>query len=103
MLPSNIWIIARPNISLINGAFTVIDFCFFGFRTIHSFEKMGGDLFRKLKQQSCEFITPSNLNTFLIPYTRSMFSWISDTNVYISNLCPCISTITGIMNRTLTR
>ena len=30
-----------------------------------------------------------------------MFSCISDTKVYISNLCPCISTVTGIINKTL--
>ena len=40
------------------------------------------DLFKKLKQLSHEFITPSNLNTFLIPKTKSMFSHISDTKVY---------------------
>ena len=92
---------AKPDISSINGAFTLINFCSLGFSTIHSFGKMGRDLFRKLKQQSYEFITP-NSNTFLIPSTRSMFSWIFDTSGYISNLCPCISTITGIMNSTLT-
>ena len=55
--------------------------------------KMGKDLFKKLKQQSCEFIVPSISNKFLIPNTRSMFSWISDTGVFISNLCPgmCIT------------
>ena len=63
---------------------------------------MGKDLFKKLKQQSCEFITPSNSETILIPNTRSMHSWISDTNLYISNICPCISTINAIMNETLT-
>ena len=59
------------------------------------------DLFKKLKQQSCEFIKPYNSNIFLIPKTQSMFSSISDTKVYILNLCPCISTIIGIMNKTL--
>ena len=102
VFPSSILIITNPDISSINGALTLISFCSFGFSTIHSFGKMGKDLFKKLKQQSHEFITPSNSNTLLIPKTRSMFSWISDTNMYISNLCPCISTITGIMNRTLT-
>ena len=83
-------------------AFTLINFCSFGFSTTHSFGKIGKDLFKKLKQKSPKFITPSNSKTFLIPNTGSKFSWISDTNVYISNLCPCMSTITGIMNRTLT-
>ena len=63
---------------------------------------MDRDLFKNLKQQSHEFITPSNLNTFLIPNTRSTFSWISEMRVYISNLCPCMSIITGIINNTLT-
>ena len=66
-----------------------------------SFGKISMDLFKKLKQQSHEFITPSNSNIFLIAKTKSTFSCISDTKVYISNLCPCISTIIGIMNNTL--
>ena len=102
VLPSSFLIMAKSDISSTNGAFTLINFCSLGFSTIHSFGKMGRDLFKKLKQQSHEFITPSNLNTFLIPSTRFIFSWISDTSVYISNLCPCISTITRIMNSTLT-
>ena len=52
---SSILIIASPDISSINGASTFINFCFLGFSTIHSFGKIGKDLFRKLKQQSCEF------------------------------------------------
>ena len=79
----------------------MINFCSLGFRMIHSFGKMGRDLFRNLKQQSHEFITPYNSNTFLISNTKSTFSWISDTRVYISNLCPCTSIITGIINNTL--
>ena len=85
-----------------NGASTFINFCSFGFNTICSFGKSGMDLFKKLKQQSHEFATPSNSNIFLIPNTKSTFSCISDTEVYISNLCPCISTIVGIINKTLT-
>ena len=54
---------------------------------------IGKDLFRKLKQQSHEYMTPSYSNIFLILTTRSTFLYISDTKVYISNLCPCISTI----------
>ena len=101
MFLSNILIMANPDISSINGASTFINFCSLGFTTMHSFGKKGIDLFKKLKQQSHEFITPYNSNIFLIPKTKSTFSWISDTNVYISNLCPCISTIIGIMNKTL--
>ena len=47
-------------------------------------------------------MTPSNSNIFLIPKTESTFLCISDTKVYISKLCPCISTIIGIMNNKLT-
>ena len=54
-----------------NGAVTLINFCSLGFIMTHSFGKMGRDLIRNLKQQSHEFITPSNSNTFLIPKTRS--------------------------------
>ena len=85
-----------------NGAFTLINLYSLGFRTTHSFGKMGRDLFRNLKHQSHEFITPSNLNAFLIPNTRPTFSWISETRVYISNLCLCTSIIIGIINNTLT-
>ena len=93
---------AKPDISSINGAFTLFNSCSLGFSTIQSFSKMGRDQFKKLKQQSHQFLTPSNLNTFLIPQTTSTFSWISDTSVYISNLCLCMSTITEIINSTLT-
>ena len=74
VVPPSILTIASPNISSINGAFTLINFCSFGFKTMHSFGKMGQDLFKKLKQQTCEFITPSSSNTFLITNTRSTFS-----------------------------
>ena len=46
-----------------------------------SFGKIGIDLFKKLKQQSHEFMTPTNSNMFLIPKTKFTFSDISDTNV----------------------
>ena len=85
-----------------NGAFTLINFCSLGFSMTHSFGKMGRHLFGKLKQQSHELIIPSNLNTYLIPNTRSTFSWISKIRVYISNLFLGMSTITGIINNTLT-
>ena len=54
VFPSNILIIASPDISNINGAFTLNNFCSFGFNTMCSCGKMGRDLFKKLKQQSCE-------------------------------------------------
>ena len=56
-----------------NGAIILINFCSLGFKMTHSFGKVGRDLFRNLKQQSHELITPSNLNTLLIPKTRSTF------------------------------
>ena len=74
VVPSNILTIANPDISSIKGALTSINFCSFGFNTMCSFGKMGKDLFKNLKQQSHEFITPSSSNIFLIPKTRSMFS-----------------------------
>ena len=98
---SSMLIIANPDISSIKGASTFINLCPFGFNTMCSFGKIGIDLIKKLKQQSHEFMTPSNSNIFLIPKTKSTFSCISDTKVYISNLCPSISTIIGIMNNTL--
>ena len=64
VLPSNILIMASPDISSINGTFTLINFCPFGFNTVHSFGKMGTDLFKNFKPQSCEFITPSSSNVF---------------------------------------
>ena len=65
VVPSNILTIASLNISSINVTFTLINFCSFGFHTMHYFGKIGKDLFKKLKQQYHEFITPSSLNTFL--------------------------------------
>ena len=67
VVPSNILTIPSPDISSINGAFALINFCSFGFNTMCSFGKMGKDLYKKLKLQSHEFITPSSSNTFLIP------------------------------------
>ena len=96
---SSILIIASPDILSMNGAFTLISFCSFGFSNMHSFGKIGKDLFRKLKQQFHEFITPSTSNIFLIPGTRSMFLWISDISMYISNLYLCMSIIMGIVNK----
>ena len=68
----------KPEISSKNGASIFISFCFWGFITISSFRNMGIDLFKKLKQHSHEFITPSNSKAFLIPKTMSKFHvfWI---------------------------
>ena len=101
VLPS-ILIIANPDISSLNGASTLIIFCSFGFSNMHSFGKIGKDLVIKLKQQCHEFLTPSSSNIFLLHRTKSTFSWISDTSVYISNLCACMSIIMEIMNKMLT-
>ena len=80
---SNSLIIAKPEISSENGTSTFTNFCPFGFNIILSFGNIGTDLFKKIKQHSHKLIAPSSSNIFLIPKTRSTFSWISDTNVYI--------------------
>ena len=71
--PSSILIMASPDVSSINGAFTLINFCSLSFNTVHSFVKMGKDLFKTLKQQSHEFKTPSSSSIILIPNTKSTF------------------------------
>ena len=101
-LVSNIFTLAQPEISSTNGASIFINFLSFGFTSTYSFEKNGKDLFRNLNDESHMSITPSNSNTFFMPNTRSTLSCISDTSVNTSNLCPCISTITGITNSTAT-
>ena len=93
---------AIPEISSTNGASTTISFSSFGLTSTFSLGKNSMDLFRKLKQESRESIIPSSSNRFLIPRTRSTFSWISDTKVNISNQCFYIVIITGITNRTPT-
>ena len=85
---SKILTIAKPDISSTNGASTLSNFCSFSFKIILSLGNKGIDIFKKLKQHSHEFIIPSYLNMFLIPRTRSIFSCISDTQVYTSNLWP---------------
>ena len=99
---SRSFVIAIPDISSIKGTSKTIHFSSLCFTWTFSFGKNGMDLFRKLKQESHESITPSSSNTFLIPRTRSTFSCISDTNVKISNLCFCIVITTGMTNNTLT-
>ena len=56
---------ASPEISSVNGAFTFINFCSLGFKIVQFSENIGTDLFKNLKHQSLEFITPSNWNTVL--------------------------------------
>ena len=82
---SNNFIIAKPKILSKNGASIFISICSFGFNIVSPLRNMGIDLFKRLKQHSHEFITPSNSNTFLIPKTISTFSCILD-KAYISNL-----------------
>ena len=94
-LVSNIFTMARPEISSTNGASICINFLHFGLTTTCSVEKNGNDLFKNLNDESDVSITHSNSNTFM-PKTRSTLSCISDTSMNTSNLCPCISTITGI-------
>ena len=65
--PSNILAMANPEISSINEAFTFISFSSLGFKIVQFSGNMGTDLFKNLKQQSLEFITPSNVNTFFMP------------------------------------
>ena len=70
---SNIFTIAMPEISSINGASILINFCSFGFRTIFPSGNKGINLFKKPKQDSHEFIIHSSLNKFFIPKTKSTF------------------------------
>ena len=72
--PSNILTIASPKSVSINGAFTFINFYSLGFKIIQLSGNMGTDLFKNLKQQPLKFITPSKLNTFIMPKTKSTFS-----------------------------
>ena len=87
---SSTLVITSPDIPSMNGASTFINFHSLGFSTTHSFGKIGRDLFKKLKQQSHNFMTPSNSKIFLMPRTKSTFSWLSDTKVYISNQIPLL-------------
>ena len=61
---------ANPKISSMNGASTFISLCSFSFNIMHSFGKIGIDLFEKLKQDSCEFIMPSNSNIYFDAYDQ---------------------------------
>ena len=55
---------ANPEISSMNGASTFINLCSFGFNIMHSFGKNGIDPFKKLKQDSPEFLMPVTKPTF---------------------------------------
>ena len=101
-LLSNVFTITRPEISSTNGASTFIYFLSLGLTTTCSLEKNGVDLFKNLNEESHISTIPSNSYAFFIPNTKSTLSCISDTHVNISNICPCISIMTGIMNSTAT-
>ena len=98
---SNNFIIAKLGI-LSGGAsiFTIVHSP--GLRITFSFGNNGNDLFKSENSTLVELNTPSNSNMFLIPSTKSTLPWISETKVYISNLCPAISTITRMMKSTVT-
>ena len=101
-LMSKIFTMAIPDNSSMKGAFIMTIFCDAGATSTSVIGKNGIDLLRKPKQDSLKSITPSSSNMFFIPMTKSTLSCISETKVKISNLCPCISIITGITNSTLT-
>ena len=101
-LVSNILLWQGLKSHLPNGTSIFINLLSLGFTTTCSFEKNGNDLFKNLNEESHISITPSNSNTFFMPNTRYTLSCISDTSMNTSNLCPCISTITGITNSTAT-
>ena len=84
---SKSFIITIPDYSSTNRASTTTIFCTFGWISVFSLGKNRMDLFRKLKQELHESITPSSSKTFLIPKTKSTFTWISETRVKLSNLC----------------
>ena len=71
---SNNLIIAKLEISSVNGISIFTTFSSPGFITIFSFGNIGNVQFKKLKQHCHKLIMPSNSNTFLIPKTKSMFS-----------------------------
>ena len=62
---------AKLEISSVKGASIFTIFHSPGLRITFSFRNIGRDLFKKLKQHSCELNTPYSSNTFLIPSTRS--------------------------------
>ena len=85
---TNNFTMAIPQISSANGASTMTSFCSFGLLSTFPFAKKGIDLFKKLKQEPHESMTPSSSKMFLIPRTKSTFPWISETKVKISNQWP---------------
>ena len=83
---SSTLIIASPDILSMNGASTFVNFCSLGFSTKHSFGKIGRDLFKKLKQQSHEFITPITQKYFWYPELSPHFHGFQIQR-YISQIC----------------
>ena len=75
---SNNFTKAIPEIFSTNCASTMTSLYSFGLISTFAFGKKGIDLFKKLKQESCESMTPSTFKMFLIPRTKSTFSWISE-------------------------
>ena len=69
-----------------NGASFLIHLCSFNFNIACSFGKNEMDLFKEIIHDSLELITPFNSDIFLIPKIKSTFSYISETNIYTSNL-----------------
>ena len=65
---------AIPDNSSMKGASMMTIFCDVGTISTVITEKNGIDLLRKLKHESHESITPSNLKMFFIPMTRSTLS-----------------------------
>ena len=61
---SNSFVMAIPDISSKKGASIVMSFWSFGFTSTSSLAKNGIDLFKKLKHESLEPITPSSSNRF---------------------------------------
>ena len=82
-------IMANDDISSMNDAFTFINLCSLGFNTKCPFGNNGIDLFKKLKQESPGFITPSNSNIFLIS-KLSLHSHEFLILMYIFWICNCV-------------
>ena len=90
----------NPNISSMNDVSLFIDLSTLGFNITCYLGKKCIDLFNKLKHYSLELIIPLNPNMFSIQ-KLNLHSHVF-LNVNISNIWPCISYITGIMNNSLT-
>ena len=62
---SNNFIITKPDISSKMVHLSLLAFALLVFNIVSPLRNMGIDIFKKLKQHSHKFITPSNSNTFL--------------------------------------